>query len=134
MLILDTHVAGNTPENVGIDDIGTGSRWRCTSRKDKPQYHSSMDGQRVVQIDHRLGESHIRYDGWQSRRMVELGKGNPGGAASELGALDWERPAMRGHDGSIAPTWTFPQCVETDYQILARWLHPTSMKKRSRLW
>lgn len=93
-----------------------------------------MDAQHVVQVDHRLGEAHIRYDSWQNRRMVDSGKENPGGAASELGALDWERPATGDHDGSIASTWSFPQCVWTDYQTLAQWLHPTSMKKRSRLW
>ena len=64
MFLLGTHVAGNTPENLEAGDIGTGSRWRCMRRKDKPRDRSNMDGQRVFQIDHRLDESHSRYDRW----------------------------------------------------------------------
>jgi hypothetical protein len=90
------------PENAGAGDIGTESRWCCMRRKDKPRDHSNMDGQPVFQIDHRLGGSHNRYDGQQSHHMVGLGKLNPGEAVSGLGALDWERPATRGHDGRTA--------------------------------
>jgi len=39
--------------------------------------------------------------------MMGLGKQNPGEAANGLGALDWERPATRGHDGPTVSTWTF---------------------------
>lgn len=104
VFLLGTHVAGNTPENVGADGIGTAGRWRCTRRKDKPRDHSNMDWQRVLQIDHRLSESHSHYDSLQSHRMLGLSKQNLGEAASGMGALDWERLATGVRDGLTVST------------------------------
>lgn len=126
VILLDTYIAGNTPENAGAGGIGTRSRWHCMRRRDKPWDHSNMDVQCALQIGHRLGESRSRYDSWQSHRVVGFDKQSPGEAASESGALGWERPATRGHGGWNVSTWSFLQYIWIGIQTLVGWLHPTS--------
>lgn len=59
-----------------------------------------------------------------------LSKQNPGEAVNELGALDWERTARRGHDGLAVSTWAllhveYDPYIGVDCQILVGWHHPT---------
>ena len=95
------------PGSAEAGDIETGGRWRCMRRKGKPWNRSNIAGWRVRQIDPHLEETRSRYDSWQNHRTMGLGKQNPGEVANELGALDWERPATRGHDGLTVSTQKF---------------------------